>query len=82
MQPFPNFGFIDMLTANYANQSQTVNGIQDPVAVSEGVNNVYDITITLTGLSPNTTYHWRPLSTDASGNMAAYYDQTFTTPAQ
>ncbi len=82
MQPFPNFGFIDMLTANYANQSQTVNGIQDPVALSEGANNVYDITITLTGLSPNTTYHWRPLSTDAAGNMAAYYDQTFTTPAQ
>ena len=82
MQPYPNFGFIDMLTANYPNQSQTVTDTQDAVALSEGIPNVYDMTITVTGLTPATTYHWRPLATDASGNMAAFYDQTFTTPAQ
>jgi hypothetical protein len=82
MQPYPNFGFTDMLTANYSNQSGTVTGTQDPIALSEGVTNIYDETVTITGLSPNTTYHWRPLATDASGNMAAFYDQTFTTTAQ
>lgn len=82
MQPFPNFGFVDMLTASYPNQSDTVTATQDAVALSEGVTNIYDVTITVTGLTPGTTYHWRPLTTDASGNMAAFYDQTFTTPAQ
>ncbi len=82
MQPFPNFGFQAMLNANYDNQSNTVTGVQDPAAVGEGIYNVYDETITLTGLTPNTTYHWRPLTTDALGNMAAFMDQTFTTAAQ
>jgi hypothetical protein len=43
---------------------------------------VYDFAMTITGLQPNTTYHWRPLTTDSLGNMAAFYDQTFTTAAQ
>ncbi len=82
MQAFPNFGVQQMLTANYANQSNTVMGVQDPNALAQGVTNIYNETVTITGLMPNTTYHWRPLTTDASGNMAAYHDQTFTTPAQ
>ncbi|HUI84378.1 MAG TPA: hypothetical protein VL240_09150 [Candidatus Binatia bacterium] len=82
MQPFPNFGFQQMLTANYAYQSTTTMGFQDQTALSQGITNIYDETVTITGLSPNTTYHWRPLTTDASGNMAAFHDQTFTTASQ
>jgi len=82
MQAFPNFGFEQMLSASYPLQSDPVQDVQDPIAVSQGVNNIYDATITLTGLTPNTTYHWRPLAVDASGNRAAFYDQTFTTAAQ
>jgi hypothetical protein len=82
MQPFPNFGFQQMLTANYAYVSDTGTETQDPVALSEGITNIYDETVTVTGLAPNTTYHWRPLTTDALGNMAAYNDETFTTAAQ
>jgi hypothetical protein len=82
MQPYPNFGYLDMLNANYANHSDTVTAVQDQTAVSQGVPNIYDVSITVTGLQPGTTYHWRPLTTDASGNMAAFTDQTFTTAAQ
>ena len=81
MQPFPNFGFLQMLQASYSNQSQTVTGFQDSTAVSQGIFNIYDETVTITGLTPNTTYHYRTLTTDAEGNMAAYHDQTFTTLA-
>lgn len=35
----------------------------------------------LTGLSPNTTYHFRVRSRDGSGNLASSQDYTFTTPA-
>jgi len=35
--------------------------------------------IELTGLQPNTTYHFRVKSTDGDGNEAASGDQTFTT---
>jgi hypothetical protein len=70
------------LNQSYANQSATVTDVQDQTAVSLGINNVYDFAMTITGLQPNTTYHWRPLTTDSLGNMAAFYDQTFTTAAQ
>jgi hypothetical protein len=82
MQPYPNFGFLPMLQASYSNQSQSVVGVQDPIALSQGITNIYDETVTITGLAPNTTYHWRPLATDALGNMAAYRDETFTTLGQ
>ena len=82
MQPFPNFGFLDMLQANYAFQSQTVTAVQDPTALGQGIPNIYDETIVLTGLTPNTTYHWRALTTDPLGNMACYNDNTFTTLSQ
>ena len=38
-------------------------------------------TLTLTGLSPNTVYHWRVVSRDAAGNTATSDDHTFRTPA-
>lgn len=79
MQPFPNFGYQAMLSDSYRYRSTTIRVAQDPTAVSQGVPNVYDASVTITGLTPNTTYHWRTLATDASGNMAAYHDQTFTT---
>jgi hypothetical protein len=82
MQPWPNFGFLNMLTASYPNQSQSVLDTQDQTALGLGISNIYDFSITITGLSPNTTYHWRPLTTDPLGNQAAFYDQTFTTAAQ
>jgi len=82
MQPFPNFGFLAMLNANYANQSQTTMDFPDQVALGQGIPNIYDATVTITGLTPSATYHWRSLTTDSLGNMAAYNDQTFTTLAQ
>lgn len=82
MQPFPNYGFLNMLQASYPNSSQPGVEVQDAIALSEGITNIYDETVTVTGLQPNTLYHWRPLTADANGNMAAFYDQTFTTPAQ
>ena len=82
MQPWPNFGFLNMLTASYPNQSPSVLDTQDQTALGLGISNIYDFSITITGLSPNTTYHWRPLTTDPLGNQAAFYDQTFTTAAQ
>ncbi|MBI3606761.1 MAG: fibronectin type III domain-containing protein [Nitrospirae bacterium] len=36
-------------------------------------------TMTLTGLAPSTTYHFRVTSADAAGNAAASTDKTFTT---
>jgi hypothetical protein len=33
----------------------------------------------ITGLSPNTTYHFQVRSRDGSGNLSVSYDQTFTT---
>src|SRR5439155_9261119 len=37
--------------------------------------------VTLSGLTPSTTYHYRVLSTDAAGNPATSGDFTFTTAA-
>ncbi len=82
MQPFPNFGFLQMLNASYPYQSTITTAVPDPIALSQGIPNIYDETLTITGLSPNTTYHWRPLTTDSLNNMAAYSDETFTTLGQ
>jgi hypothetical protein len=82
MQPYPNFGFLQMLQANYANVSQTTTDFPDQGALGEGIPNIYDATLTLTGLLPNTLYHYTTLTTDALGNMAVYSDQTFTTGSQ
>jgi hypothetical protein len=85
MSPFPNFGFQAMMAASYWFHSSPVAAVKnnntpnqwDPV----GAPNVYNTTVTITGLVPNTTYHWRPLVVDNNGNMAAFADQTFTTAA-
>ncbi len=79
MQPFPNFGFLTMLQDSYSSQTQPVTCFQDSNAVSEGIYNIYDCTVTLTGLTPNTTYFWQTLTTDSLGNMAAYNASAFTT---
>jgi hypothetical protein len=55
--------------------------MQDQTAMSQGIYNVYDATVIINGLTPGATYHWRPLTTDANGNMAAFPDQTFTVPS-
>ncbi|MGA2905947.1 MAG: hypothetical protein ABSD98_19140, partial [Candidatus Korobacteraceae bacterium] len=82
MQPYPNFGFLQMLNANYPYQSLITTDFPDQIAQGLGINNIYDATVTVIGLTPNTTYHWRPLTTDPLGNMAAYNDLTFTTLAE
>ena len=40
---------------------------------------VIDHSVVLTGLQPNTTYHYRVKSKDAAGNEAISDDNTFTT---
>ncbi len=67
MQPYPNFGFLNMLTANYANQTQPVTDYLDQHALAQGIPNVYDASVTITGLTPNTIYHARYLTTDSLG---------------
>ncbi len=83
MQAFPSFGFSAMLAASYAHHSGMALSLKNSATTDQwdpvGAPNVYSTTVTITGLTPNTTYHWRPLVVDASGNAAAYYDQTFTT---
>jgi hypothetical protein len=84
MQPYPNTGLRSCLTRDYGHASTAVAGVYDTHTTDEydpiGSPNIYNYTVTITGLSPRTKYHWRPLLTDASGNTAAYVDQTFTTP--
>jgi len=83
MQPFPNFGFSAMLGASYVSHSNAVNSIKNNNTANQydpiGAPNIYNTTVTITGLTPGTTYHWRPLVVDSNGNAAAYADQTFTT---
>jgi hypothetical protein len=83
MQPFPNFGLQTCLASNYANVSTPVIAAYNTNTTNQydiiGSPNIYNYSVTLIGLTPNTTYHWRPLVTDLSGNSAAYVDQTFTT---
>jgi len=84
MRPYPNSGLLACVSSNYSNVSSAVVGIYntnttdpyDPI----GSPNIYNYTVTITGLTPGTKYHWRPLLTDSYGNTAAYVDQTFTTP--
>jgi hypothetical protein len=83
MATYPNFGFQGMMQASYANHSSPVAAVKNNNTTNQydpiGAPNVYNTTVTVTGLAPNTTYHWRPLVVDNNGNTAAYYDQTFTT---
>jgi len=83
MSPFPDFGFQAMLAASYTNHSNAVAAVKNNNTTNQydpiGAPNIYNTTITISGLAPHTTYHWRPLVVDHDGNAAAYYDQTFTT---
>jgi hypothetical protein len=84
MEPYPNTGLRSCLTSDYAHVSAAATGVYNTHTADEydhiGSPNIYNYTVTITGLAPGTKYHWRPLLTDASGNTAAYGDQTFTTP--
>jgi len=44
--------------------------------------NPYQVTTYLSGLTPNTTYHYQIVATDAQGNTFSTPDATFTTTAQ
>jgi hypothetical protein len=83
MQPFPNFDFVQMLTASYTNQTPAVVAVKNNNTTDQwdqvGSPNIWSTTVTITGLAPKTTYHFRPYVVDNNGNAAAYKDQTFTT---
>jgi peroxiredoxin len=81
-------------TSNITDLSATIDWITDKAATSQleyGTTNTYGSTtaldqnlntshsITLTGLKPSTTYHFKVTSKDATGNEATSQDQTFTT---
>jgi peroxiredoxin len=80
--------------SNITDLDATISWITDKAATSQleyGTTNAYgSITtidqnlnashsITLTGLKPSTTYHFKVKSKDATGNEATSQDQTFTT---
>jgi hypothetical protein len=83
MQPYPNFGLQACLAANYSSSSTLTAGVLNANTTNRydsiGAPNIYNFTVTITGLTPNTKYHWRPLLTDNAGNTAAAADQTFST---
>jgi peroxiredoxin len=81
-------------TSNITDLSVTIGWMTDKAATSQleyGTTNAYGSTttldqnlntshsITLTGLTPITTYHFKVKSKDATGNEAASQDQTFST---
>jgi peroxiredoxin len=81
-------------TSNITDLNATIDWVTDEAATSQleyGTTNAYGSTtaldqnlntshsITLTGLKPSTTYHFKVKSKDATGNEATSQDQTFTT---
>ena len=78
------------ITATTANVAWTTNEVSDS-QVEYGLTNTYGSTTTidgsmvtahsvaLSGLTASTTYHYRVLSRDATSNLTASSDQTFTT---
>jgi peroxiredoxin len=81
-------------TSNITDVSVTISWVTDKPATSQmeyGTTDAYGSTttldqnlttshsITLTGLKPSTTYHFKVKTKDASGNEATSQDQTFTT---
>ena len=80
--------------SNITDLSATIGWVTDKAATSQleyGTTNAYGSSttldqnlntshsITLTGLKPSTTYHFKVKSKDATGNEATSEDQTFTT---
>ncbi|HQU07871.1 MAG: hypothetical protein B7X04_02260 [Parcubacteria group bacterium 21-54-25] len=55
----------------------TTSGYGTSTAVDSTLTSSHSVT--LTGLTPNTTYHFRVKSADASNNLATSVDNTFTT---
>lgn len=80
--------------SNITDLNATISWVTDKPATSQveyGTTSAYGSTtpldeklttshsVTLAGLKPNTTYHFKAKSKDASGTEAAFQDQTFTT---
>jgi parallel beta-helix repeat protein len=70
-------------TTNVASSSQVEYGTTTSYGSSTTLNPslVTSHSISLSGLSPNTLYHYRVKSADAAGNLATSPDYTFTTTA-
>ncbi|TAK03045.1 MAG: hypothetical protein EPO39_12735 [Candidatus Manganitrophaceae bacterium] len=70
-------------TTNEAATSQVEYGATAAYGASSALDNTFltGHSVTLTGLSPSTLYHFRVISKDAANNTAASGDNTFTTPA-
>jgi parallel beta-helix repeat protein len=70
-------------TTNEASDSQINYGLSSTYTASTTLDTA-DTTshsVTISGLTANTTYHFRVRSTDSSGNLGLSSDQTFTTAA-
>jgi hypothetical protein len=55
------------------------NTVPNPALPCGSGNTFTNLTITLTGLNPNTTYHYQLVASNASGGTVYGADQTFTT---
>ncbi|MCL5781960.1 MAG: right-handed parallel beta-helix repeat-containing protein [Patescibacteria group bacterium] len=62
--------------------SQVSYGLTNAYGSNSGLNSTQTTshTVSLTGLNPNTTYHFKVISTDSSGNTSQSSDYSFTTP--
>lgn len=73
-------------TINWLTDEPADSQVQYGTSTSYGATSVFDGTllsahsVSLSGLSPGTTYHYRTNSRDAAGNLAHSADYTFTTP--
>lgn len=74
-------------TINWTTNEDSDTQVEYGTTTAYGNTTVLNTTLTtthsqnLTGLTPNTEYHYRVKSKDASGNLATSGDYTFTTPA-
>ena len=71
-------------TTNEGSSSQVQYGTSSSYGLTSTLNSTLDTShsVTLNGLTGNTTYHYRVVSTDAAGNQSVSADLTFTTPVQ
>jgi peptidoglycan/xylan/chitin deacetylase (PgdA/CDA1 family) len=74
-------------TVNWATDEKSTSQVNYGIGAGCGDSTALDSnlatshSVTITGLTPNTTYHFQAVSSDASGNSAASADLTFTTAA-
>jgi len=68
-------------TTNELSTSQVIYGTTDSYGsqTEEDTTLTYQHSVTLTGLTKKTTYHYQVVSKDAAGNSASSEDNTFTT---